>query len=211
MPTQLSRIRLMIVDDHPIVLDGLRTMASLQPDMEVVCDAHTVAAAIEQYQQHLPDVCLVDLRLPDGSGVDLIRTIREKNPRAQFVVLTTHDGDEYIQKAITAGAKGYVLKDMDRDQLLAAIRAVAAGESLIPEAVAARLVSRITSPDITDRELDVLRLMAKGHGNKTIASELGIGEGTVRSHMVNLFRKLDVNDRTSAVLTAAKRGLIQLG
>jgi two-component system NarL family response regulator len=200
----------MVVDDHPIVRQGLAFMVLDEPDMEVVADAATVAEALARYEQHRPDVCLVDLRLPDGSGVDLIQALRARHPRGHFVVLTTFDGDDQIHRAIAAGARGYALKDMPRETIIAMIRAAAAGRSLIPEEVAERLAARVARADLTDRELDVLRGIARGRGNKQIAADLAISEGTVRAHMVSLFRKLGVNDRTSAVVTAVKRGLVQI-
>lgn len=205
-----GRIRVMVVDDHPIVRQGLAFMVLDEPDMEVVADAATVAEALARYEQHRPDVCLVDLRLPDGSGVDLIQALRARHPRGHFVVLTTFDGDDQIHRAIAAGARGYALKDMPRETIIAMIRAAAAGRSLIPEEVAERLAARVARADLTDRELDVLRGIARGRGNKQIAADLAISEGTVRAHMVSLFRKLGVNDRTSAVVTAVKRGLVQI-
>jgi two-component system, NarL family, response regulator len=204
----LGRIRVMIVDDHAIVREGLALMISLQSDMEVACQAGTLAEGLDLHPRHRPDVCLVDLRLPDGSGVDLIREIRRQQPRSNFVVLTTFDGEDHIHGAITAGARAYLLKNTPRERFIEVIRAAAAGQSLISEAVASRLVARMSSAELSGRELDILRLMARGHANKMIAAELGIGEGTVRTHMVRLFRKLGVNDRTSAVMMAMKRGWV---
>ncbi len=206
----MSAIRVMLVDDHPVVRQGLAFMISDEPDLTVVAEAGTGAEAMQLFAQHRPDVTLVDLRLPDMSGVEVIRQLRERFPRSQFVVLTTFDGDDYIHQAIAAGAKAYALKDMPRDQILGMVRAAAVGRSQIPEEVAERLAARVAAPELTERELDVLRLITQGKANKTIAAELHISDGTVRAHMVSLFKKLGVNDRTSAVITGLKRGLVRL-
>lgn len=208
MPT--SSIRVLIADDHPIVRNGLVRMIELADGIEVVAEAETGTAAIDRYRQHQPDVALMDLRLPDMNGVDAIATIRQEFPNACIMILTTYDTDEDIFRGLQAGAKGYLLKNMKTAQLLDAIRTVAAGQSYIPLEVGAKLVDRMSQPLLTEREQEVLKLMAQGKTNHEIAEELFISESTVKFHVNHLLSKLGTGDRTQAVLMALKRGIANL-
>lgn len=204
------RIRVMVVDDHPIVRQGVLAVLGTQPDIEMVAEAATGREAIELHRRHRPDVTLMDLRLPDIGGVDAIRQIRAESPDSRFVVLTTYDGDEDIHRALEAGARAYMLKDMFGDEIVGTIRDVHAGRRRIPQAVAERLDERPPASDLSPRELDVLRLMARGDTNKQIARALGISEGTVKWHIVSILGKLDVEHRTAAVTVALQRGILRL-
>jgi DNA-binding NarL/FixJ family response regulator len=203
-------IRVLIVDDHPVVRQGLTGLLADEPGIRVVAQARNVAEACDQFAIAKPDVTLLDLRLPDGSGVDVIRRVRADSPTARFVVFTTYDADEDIYRAIEAGARGYLLKDTFGVELIEVIEAVAAGQRRIPDSIAARLAARVHAPELTGRETDVLALIAKGYSNKEIAGTLGIGEGTVKSHVVHILDKLEVRDRTGAVALALERGIIRL-
>lgn len=203
-------IRIMVVDDHPVVREGLAAMIDRQPDMTVVAEASDGRQAIELFNQTTPDVALMDLRLPVMSGVEAIAVIRKQHPAARIIVLTTYDGDEDIYRALQAGAQGYLLKDMFRDELLDAIRAVHRGQRRIPAAVATRLAERMGGHGLTARELEVLELIAKGKSNREIGAHLAISEGTVKGHVNNILSKLAVSDRTQAVTTALQRGIIHL-
>ncbi len=203
-------IRVMIVDDHPIVLEGLRSIIDRQPGMKVVASAATGAEAVERFNQNRPDVTLMDLRLPDISGVEAIEQIRKANPHAKILVLTTFDGDEMIRNALSAGARGYLLKNMDRESLLSSIHKVAAGQIQVAPPVAVRLVEAGPPPGLTRREIDVLKLAAKGQSNKIIGEALGLTEGSVKAYMRGAIMKLGVSDRTGAVTEALKRGIITL-
>lgn len=203
-------VRILIADDHPIVREGLHAVVSDQPDMIVVGQAATGAEAVDLALSLRPDVVLLDLRMPELNGVDAIAAIRAGWPEARVLVLTTYDGDEDIYRALQAGAQAYLLKDTPRAELLEAIRAVARGQKRIPPEVAARLVQRIGGPTLTEREVDVLRLMAKGGSNKDIGAALHISEGTVKFHVNNILGKLGVDDRTQAVTIALQRGIIHL-
>jgi DNA-binding NarL/FixJ family response regulator len=205
MPT--SSIRVLIADDHPIVRNGLVRMIELADGIEVVAEAETGTAAIDRYRQHQPDVALMDLRLPDMNGVDAIATIRQEFPNACIMILTTYDTDEDIFRGLQAGAKGYLLKNMKTAQLLDAIRTVAAGQNYIPLEVGAKLVDRMSQPQLTRREQEVLQLMSQGKTNHEIAEELFISESTVKFHVNHLLSKLGTGDRTQAVLMALKRGI----
>lgn len=206
----MSELRVIIADDHPIVREGLHAVVSDQPDMIVVGQAATGAEAVDLALSLRPDVVLLDLRMPEQNGVDAIAAIRAGWPEARVLVLTTYDGDEDIYRALQAGAQAYLLKDTPRAELLEAIRAVARGQKRIPPEVAARLVQRIGGPTLTEREVDVLRLMAKGGSNKDIGAALHISEGTVKFHVNNILGKLGVDDRTQAVTIALQRGIIHL-
>ncbi len=203
-------IRIMVVDDHPVVREGLAAMIDRQPDMTVVAEAGNGLQAIERFDQTSPDVTLMDLRMPVMDGVQAVAAIRKQHAAARVIVLTTYDGDEDIYRALQAGAQGYLLKDMFRDELLDAIRAVHRGQRRIPSAVAGRLAERMGGPDLTARELDVLKLIVKGKSNREIGADLAISEGTVKGHVNNILSKLAVNDRTQAVTTALQRGIIHL-
>ena len=204
-------IRILIADDHPVVREGLAAMIERRPDMTVVAEAATGRAALAAYRAAQPDVVLMDLRMPEMTGVEAIGAIRGEFPGARIIVLTTYDGDEDIYRGLQAGARAYLLKDAPRDELLDAIRAVHAGQSRIPPAVAARLAERVLAgPQLTARELEVLRGIVAGRSNKEIGAALSIGEGTVKAHVNNILGKLGVNDRTQAVTTALQRGIVHL-
>jgi DNA-binding NarL/FixJ family response regulator len=214
----MSTIRVMIVDDHTVVRDGVATMLGRQPDISVVGEASNGREAIDIAKSLSPDVILMDLRMPEMDGVEAMRHIREDNQEVKFIVLTTFDTDEYIFHAIEVGAKGFLLKDTSREELFEAVRAVHRGESLVQPGVAARLLDRFAelsrpTPDeplLSARELEVVQLMSTGAANKEIAVSLSISESTVKTHVANIFQKLDVNDRTGAVTTAVQKGIITL-
>lgn len=203
-------IRILIADDHAVVREGLAAMIARRADMQVVAEAENGRQAVELARRHRPDVILMDLRLPELSGVAAIRQITAEVPAARVIVLTTFDGDEDIYRALQAGAKAYLLKDTPREALLEAIRAVHAGHKRIPSEVAAKLAERLLAPELSARELDVLRLIVAGRSNKEIGAALGISEGTVKVHVNSLLGKLGVADRTQAVTEALKRGLVHL-
>lgn len=203
-------IRIMVVDDHHIVRQGLVALIRTVPGMLVVAEAADGEQAIELYRKHKPDVTLMDLRLPKKSGVEAITFIREEFPSARIIVLTTFDGDEDIYRALQAGAKGYLLKGMDTDELTDAIRTVYAGKSRIPAVVAERLAGRMGGPSLTARELEVLKRIVSGRSNKEIAGDLFISEATVKTHINSILSKLGVNDRTQAATTALQRGIVHL-
>ena len=200
----------MVVEDHQIVRQGLVALIKTVADMQVVAEGADGVQAIELFTQHQPDVTLMDLRLGSTSGVDAITTIRKKYPGARIIVLTTFDGDEDIYRALQAGARGYLLKGMSGDELMEAIRAVHAGRSRIPAAVAERLATRMSGPGLTPRELEVLHLIVLGRSNKEIGTEMDITEATVKTHINNLLSKLNVTDRTQAATTALQRGIVHL-
>jgi len=204
------KIRLMCVDDHPIVREGMAAIITLQPDMTMVGTAATGREAIQRYEELRPDVALVDLRLPDMSGFDVIKAIRDKFPNARIVVLSSHEGDVDIQRALEAGAQGYVAKGIVRDELLDIIRGVHGGKRRLPAAVAQTLAEHMADEPISPRELEVLSLMAAGKRNKEIAGDLSIAEDTVKMHVRNILSKLQVSDRTEAVTIALRRGIIHL-
>ena len=205
-----GKIRVMCVDDHPIVRDGIASIIGLQTDMTFVGAAATGKEALERFFQLHPDVALVDLRLPDMTGFDLIKKIRDKSPNARMIVLSSHEGDVDIQRALEAGAQGYVVKGIVREELLETIRIVHAGKRRLPAAVAQKLAEHMADEPISSRELEVLSLMASGKRNKEIASDLSIAEDTVKMHVRNILSKLQVNDRTEAVTIALRRGIIHL-
>jgi two-component system, NarL family, response regulator len=204
------QLRVLVADDHPVVRHGLVALIDHQPDMCVVAEVGNGREAIEQYAAQQPDVVLMDLRMPELDGVEAIAAIRAASPQARIVVLTTYDSDEDIYRGLRAGAQGYLLKDAPAGELLSAIRAVAAGQKRIPAEVAAKLAERMTSPELTARELEVLRLVVTGQSNKEIGAALAIAEGTVRAHLNSIFQKLDALDRTHAVTIALRRGLVRL-
>ena len=208
--TTMPKIRVMCVDDHPIVREGIAAIISLQPDMTMAGTAATGREAIEQFDKLRPDVSLVDLRLPDMTGFDVITAIREKFPNARIIVLSSHEGDVDIQRALEAGAHGYVAKGIVRDELLDIIRGVHAGKRRLPAAVAQKLAEHMADEPISPRELEVLSLMAAGKRNKEIAGDLSIAEDTVKMHVRNILSKLQVSDRTEAVTIALRRGIIHL-
>jgi DNA-binding NarL/FixJ family response regulator len=190
--------------------EGLRTIIACEPDMLLVGYAGNSAQAIAEFRRHRPDVTLMDLRLPGADGTDVLVTIRGEFPRARVIMLTTSDGDADIQRAMRAGASGYMLKSMPMEQLLGVIRSVHAGQRHIPPEVAARLAEHIGDDDLTARELEVFRLIRDGHRNKQIADQLSISENTVNFHIKNLMDKLQANDRTHAVTIGLRRGLLHI-
>src|SRR3984893_9491091 len=205
-----GKMRILCVDDHPVVRDGLEAIINLQPDMMSAGSAATGGEALERFLELRPDVTLVDLQLPDMSGFDLIKKIRDKSPNARIIVVSAYEGDVDIQRALEAGAQGYVVKGIVREELLETIRSVRAGKRRLPAAVAQKLAEHVADEPISPRELEVLSLMAAGKRNKEIAGELSIAEDTVKMHVRNVLSKLQVNDRTEAVTIALRRGIIHL-
>ncbi len=203
-------IRLLVVDDHHVVRSGLAASLGLEDDLQVVGEGDSAAAVPALVRKHRPDVILMDLRMPGGSGIEATAALRAETPDARVLMFTTFDGDEDIYRAMQAGARGYLLKSAPREELLAAIRAVAAGERYLPAALAQRLAGRVAAPDVSDRELEVLRLIARGKANKEIAAALGISDETVKRHVSNLFVKMGVADRAQATSEGIRRGLIHL-
>lgn len=205
-----NQIRIMIVDDHFVVRMGLVAIISTYPELVVVAECANGRQAIEMFRQHRPDVTLMDLRMPGMSGVEVIKAIREEFPNSRIIVLTTYDGDEDIYRALQAGARAYLLKDLPGDELVDAIKAVHGGQTRIPSQVASRLAERLPRSELTPREMEVLELIVKGKANKEIAADLSITEGTVKVHVNNILGKLGVSDRTQAATTALRRGIIHL-
>jgi two-component system NarL family response regulator len=204
-----ARVRLLVLDDHEVVRDGIVSMIDDEPDLRVVAQARTAEEALPLYVEHRPDVALVDLRLPGSSGAEFIAAARREHPEGRFVVLTTYDSDEDIYQAFKAGAQAYVLKDSFRAEIMAAIRAVHAGQRIVPESIEQRLAHREAARSLSARELEVLTLVARGESNKTIAAALDISPGTVKTYLLRIFEKLDVDDRTAAATEAMARGLIR--
>ncbi len=204
----MEPLRILVVEDHHVVRQGLIALLKTVPDMAVVAEAADGKQAVELYRQHKPDVTIMDLRLPVMSGVDAITAIRRDSPAARIIVLTTFDGDEDIYRALQAGARGYLLKDMFSEELMDAIRTVHAGKTRIPPAVAQRLAERMGGPNLTAREMDVLKLIVAGKSNKEIGSSLSISEATVKTHINSILSKLGVSDRTQAATTALQRGIV---
>jgi len=204
------RIRVMLVEDHAVVRQGLIALLSSVPDIEIVGSAVDGAEAVEIFSRCNPDVTLMDLQLPKMGGVEAITAIRATYPTARFIVLTTFDGDEDIYRAMQAGAKAYLLKGMDLEELLAAIRAVFAGKGRISSAIAEKLADRVSGQQLTTRELSTLERIVAGRSNKEIASDLGISEATVKSHVNGLLGKLGAADRTQAAIIAVQRGFVRL-
>ena len=200
----------MVVDDQAVVRQGFVALINTVPDMEVIAEGLNGQQAIDLYEQHTPDVTLIDLRMPGVGGVEAISAIRSNYPDARLIVLTTYDGDEDIYRSLQAGARGYLLKDVFFEELETAIRSVHAGSRHIPAAIAARLAERMASSDLTSREMEVLELIVQGQSNKEIGVSLTISEATVKSHINNILSKLGVTDRTQAVTTALQRGLVHL-
>ncbi|HYK89876.1 MAG TPA: response regulator transcription factor [Acidobacteriota bacterium] len=202
-------IRVMVVDDHDIMRAGLVSMIDRESGMKVVAEAGDGRRAVEEFRKHKPDITLMDLRMPLMDGVEAIESIRKEFHNSRFIVLTTYDGDEDIYRALEAGAQAYLLKGMARNELFAAIRAVHSGLRYIPSVVTKSITGQIRS-DLTKRELDVLKLLAAGRTNKEIAAAIDTTEGTIKSYVIHILDKLEVNDRTEAVTTAIKRGIIHL-
>lgn len=209
----MDKIRLLIVDDHPVVRDGLHGMLDGQPDFDVVGEAGDGVEAVNLVETLKPDIVLMDLRMPVMDGVAALGEIKARNPEVQVLVLTTYDSDADILPAIEAGAAGYLLKDSSRQELYDGIRAAARGETVLAPAVAARLVGKMRAPaeeQLSSREVEVLQLVAEGKSNSEVAQQLHISQATVKSHLVNIFGKLGVSDRTAAVTAALRKGILRL-
>jgi len=205
-----ARIRVLVADDHPVVRAGLAAVIAQEPDLELAAAAENGARAVALFREHQPDVVLMDLRMPVLDGVEAIRTITAEFPTARIVALTTYEGDGDIRRALEAGARGYLLKDMLLTEVITAVRAVHRGERVIPTAVAVRLAEHPPGSDLSERELEVLTLVARGLANKDVAEAIGRTDETVKVHLKNVFAKLRVDDRTEAVTVALARGLIHL-
>lgn len=205
-----ASIRIMVVEDHNVVRQGLVALMRTVADFDVIAETDTGEHAIELFRKHLPDVTLMDLRLKSSSGVTAILAIRKFCPDSRIIVLTTYDGDEDIYKALQAGAQGYLLKGSSSEELIKAVRSVRAGERYIPPLVAERLAGRIGGEQLTERELEVLQNIVLGKSNKEIAQQMHISEATVKTHINNLLSKLMVSDRTQAAITALQRGIVHL-
>jgi DNA-binding NarL/FixJ family response regulator len=206
-----EKMKVMVVDDHPLMRVGIAAIINARADMTVVAQAGTGEEAVALFQKHRPDVTLMDLRLPGGlGGVEAITAIRSKSTRSRFIVVTTYDGDEDIHRALEAGAQGYVIKGMPYQTLVDALQKVHSGGRFLPPPVARALASRLPHSDLSSRELEVLHLLVGGNSNKDIANLLGITEATVKSHVSTILMRLDVEDRTQAVVAALQRGLVHL-
>lgn len=207
---EAAKIRVLVVDDHPIMRVGIAAIIQATPDMTTIAQAGSGEEAVELYEKYLPDVTLMDLRLPGMSGVEAIRILIARHRNAKFVVLTTYEGDEDIHQALEAGARSYIIKGMPHDALVSALRRVHAGGRFLPTPVSRALSSRLPNSDLSAREREVLDLIAQGKSNKEIATELGISESTVKCHVSVILMRLNVTDRTQAVVTALQRGLVHL-
>jgi len=203
-------IRVLSVDDHPMLREGIAALVASQPDMALVGEASNGREAVEQFRKHHPDITLMDLQMPEMSGIDAMGAIRGEFPEARIIVLTTYTGDVQVMRALKAGARAYLLKGLLRKELLETIRAVHAGQKRVPPEVAAEIAEHATDDALTSREIDVLRLIAGGNANKEVAAQLSITEETVKGHVKNILAKLGANDRTHAVTIGLKRGIIEL-
>lgn len=205
-----SRLKILIADDHALVRMGLRASLEMETDLAVVAEAGTGEQAIAQYRQHQPDVVLIDLRMPGLDGIQTTATLCREFPQARVVVISTFQGGDDILRAMQAGAKTYLPKSVQREELIKAVRAIARGETYLPNIVAGRLAERLRRPDLTERELEVLRLVAAGNSNKDIASTLSIEVGTVKLHVGKILEKLHARDRTEAATMAIQAGIVWL-
>ena len=203
-------IRILTVDDHPLFRTGVAGLVGNESDMQLVAEATTALEGIEQFRRHRPDVTLMDLQMPGMSGIDAITAICGEFPQARIIVLTTYSGDVQVMRAFQAGARGYLLKGLLRTELLDTIRAVHAGEKRVPPEVAAQIAEYAAGESLSQREVDVLRLIAAGNANKEVAAQLSLTEETVKGHVRNILAKLGANDRTHAVTIGLKRGIIDL-
>jgi DNA-binding NarL/FixJ family response regulator len=203
-------IRILVAEDHLVARVGVSTIVNMQPDMSVVAEASNGQQAVEMYRQYLPDVALLDMRMPVMTGVEAALAIRRDFPHARMIALTTYGGDEDIRRALAAGVQAYLTKDVLHDELIKAIRAVHSGHTYLPAAVAAALAAQMPRPDLSARELQVLELIVRGLANKQIAYSLSIAEHTVKNHVKNILSKLGVQDRTQAATAAIQRGIIHL-
>jgi DNA-binding NarL/FixJ family response regulator len=204
------KIKVLSVDDHPLLREGLAAIVNSQDDLKMVAQAASGREALQLFRQHVPDVTLMDLRMPDGSGIDVVSAIMAEFPDARIVMLTTFEGDVEIQRSLAAGARGYLLKTTPPVELIEVIRQVHAGKKRIPQEVAAQLAEHIADEPLTSREIDVLQHVATGNRNRDIAEQLFISEETVKVHVKHIMEKLGARDRTSAVAIAVRRGIIQL-
>ena len=205
------KISLLVVDDHAMVRMGLKAMLALEPDFTVIADAEDADEAVQRYREHRPDVVLLDLRMPGGSGVVVVRQILKEFPAARIIMLTSFDLEEEVFQSLDAGAKGYVLKSVGREELNGTIRRVHGGERCIPPAIEQRLVERARNEPLSAREIEVLEHMRRGHSSRDIASALGISEHTAKNHSRAILRKLGVADRAEAVAAGFERGLLHAG
>ncbi|HEV8428054.1 MAG TPA: response regulator transcription factor [Pyrinomonadaceae bacterium] len=205
-----SPIRVLSVDDHPLLREGIAALVNSQPDMALIAEASTGAEAIQMFSQQSPDVTLLDLRLPDMSGIDVLIALRTQFPEARIIMLTTFEGDVEVQRALQAGARGYLLKNMPPTELLDVIRQVYAGKKRIPPEIASQLLEHMSDEVLTEREVEVLREVADGNRNREIAERLFISEETVKVHIKHIMEKLGAADRTQAVAIGLRRGIIQL-
>lgn len=203
-------IRILVVDDHHVVRSGLAASLGLEEDLTVVGEAANAEEALERFRKEQPDVVLMDLRLPGTTGIGATQALRKETADARVLIFTTFDGDEDVYRAMQAGALGYLLKSAPREELLTAIRAVAAGERYLPQELSLRLAQRVAAPDLSDREIDVLRLISAGKSNKEIGATLHIAEDTVKRHVSNILTKLGVSDRAQAATEAIRRGFLHL-
>jgi len=203
-------IRILTVDDHPMLREGIAAVLTGEPDMVLIAEASNGREAVEQFRAHLPDVTLMDVQMPEVNGIDAILKIREEFPDARIIVLTTYGGDAQAARAFKAGASGYLLKNMVRKELIDTIRTVHAGKKRIPPEIAMELAEHHSDDALTEREIDVLREVAAGNANKMVAQRLKVSEETVKAHMKNILSKLGANDRTHAVTIALKRGIIEI-
>lgn len=203
-------IRVFSVDDHPLLREGIAAIINNQPDMLMVAQASTGGEAIQKFREHRPEITLMDLRLPDMSGIDALITIREEFPQARVIMLTTFEGDVEIQRSLEAGARGYLLKSTPPRELVEVIRQVHAGKKRIPQEVAAHLAEHVGDESLTEREIEVLQHISGGNRNRDIAEQLFISEETVKVHIKHIMEKLGASDRTQAVAIAVRRGIIQL-
>jgi two-component system NarL family response regulator len=205
-----TRATVLVVDDHALFRTGVANIINQEPDLQVVAEAGDGLEAVAAFERHHPEITLLDLRMPRLEGVEAVRRIRERDPHARVIVLTTYDTDDEISRALKAGAKAYVLKDISADDLLGCIRNVLAGKTYIAPAAAAKLAEGVTRVQLTPREMAALKLMADGKANKEIATALDISERTVKTHLGHLFEKLGVTSRTEAIKVATRRGLVRL-